>query len=79
MKARATWWATAVGTAVGTGGWLMGLGHVIWPEHPMWALFFATVVSTIATQVIVDQTLKARVARLRSPGGDPVGHHPDRP
>lgn len=57
----------------------MGLGHVIWPEHPIWALLFATLVSTIVTQVIVGRRLKAGVARLSSPGAGPVGRRPDRP
>jgi len=65
VKVRAGWWATAAGTAVGVGGRSTGLGRVIWPERPMWALFFATLVATILKQVIVERTLKARVGGLR--------------
>lgn len=36
-------WATAVGIAVGTFGWVVGLGKVHWPQHAQWALFFVIV------------------------------------
>lgn len=55
MSAKSSWVATAVGTAVGTGGWIIGLGKVFWPVHPQWALFFLTIASTIITAVVVDQ------------------------
>ena len=37
MSAKSGWVATAVGTAVGTGGWIVGLGKLLWPVHPQWA------------------------------------------
>lgn len=55
MTARANWAATAVGTAVGTGGWMLGLGKLLSPAHPMEALFFATLAATIATLILVDR------------------------
>jgi hypothetical protein len=33
-------WAAAVGAAAGTLGWVVGLGEVLWPQHPQLALFF---------------------------------------
>ena len=58
MSSRSTWAATAVGTAVGTCGWLMGLGHFVWPAHPGWALFFLTIAATIATSIVVERNVR---------------------
>jgi hypothetical protein len=55
MNAESGWVATAVGTAVGTLGWVVGLGKVLWPEHPQWALFFITIGVTIVSMVILDR------------------------
>jgi hypothetical protein len=66
MSARANWAATAVGTAVGTGGWIFGLGHVVWPPHPGWALFFITLAATIATQIVVERGVRNAAARAQS-------------
>ncbi len=55
MSAKSTWVATAVGTAVGTGGWIIGLGKILWPVHPQWALFSLTIASTIITALVVEQ------------------------
>jgi len=55
MSAKSTWMATAVGTAVGTGAWAVGLGRDLWPAHPWWALFFLTLAVSIATQLIVER------------------------
>ena len=43
--------ATLIGTAVGLGAWILGIGHAIWPNHPQWAGFFLTLAITIAVQV----------------------------
>lgn len=55
MSARSSWAATAVGTAVGTGGWLLGWGKLISPVHPMWGLFVLTIAATLVTLVIVER------------------------
>lgn len=62
MQAKAGWAATAVGTAVGTGGWLLGFGRLLSPLHPMWALFFVTLAATIATGFVVERSA-GRVSR----------------
>ncbi|MGO9324428.1 MAG: hypothetical protein ACLP07_07695 [Terracidiphilus sp.] len=59
MSAKASWVATAVGTAVGTGGWIFGLGRFVWPAHPQWALFFITIAATIATMVLVERDVRS--------------------
>ena len=58
MSAGSTWAATVVGTAIGTGGWILGLGNLVWPAHPGWALFFITLAATIATQVGVEREVR---------------------
>jgi hypothetical protein len=55
MSAESGWVGTAVGTSVGTLGWVVGLGKVIWPEHPQWALFFVTVGVTIVSTLILER------------------------
>lgn len=55
MRAESGWLATAVGTAVGILGWVVGLGRVLWPEHPQWALFFITLGVTIVSMAIFER------------------------
>lgn len=48
-------WAIAVGTAVGMLGWVVGLGNVLWPEHPQWALFLIIAGVTIISIVTLER------------------------
>jgi hypothetical protein len=66
MVKRSTWWATAVGTAVGTGGWLLGIGRFVWPAHPGWALFWITIAATIITQIAVELEVRHNIARAQN-------------
>jgi hypothetical protein len=43
--------ASLIGTAVGLGPWMFGLGRIIWPAHPQMASFLLTLVTTIVIQV----------------------------
>jgi hypothetical protein len=43
--------ASLIGTAVGLGSWVFGLGQAIWPVHPQMASFLLTIVTTIAIQI----------------------------
>lgn len=52
---RAQWMATVVGTVVGTGGYVWGLGHYVWPAHPGWALFFMTTAATVICMVVANE------------------------
>jgi hypothetical protein len=40
-----------IGTAVGLGAWILGIGHMLWPAHPQWAGFLLTLGTTIAVQI----------------------------
>jgi cysteine synthase len=66
MVKRSTWWATAVGTAVGTGGWLLGIGKYVSSAHPGWALFGITLAATIITQITVEREVRHRIARAQA-------------
>jgi hypothetical protein len=39
--------ASLIGTAVGLGSWVFGLGRIVWPAHPQIASFLLTLVTTI--------------------------------
>jgi cysteine synthase len=66
MVKRSTWWATAVGTAVGTGGWFLGIGKYVSPTHPGWALFWITLAATIITRIIVDEEIRHKTSRAQA-------------
>jgi hypothetical protein len=51
---------------VGTGGWILGLGNFVWPEHPGWALFFITLAATIVTQFVVERQVRHAARRAQS-------------
>jgi hypothetical protein len=53
MSAESGWVATAIGASVGVLGWVVGLGKVLWPEHPQWALFFIIAIVIAVSTVIV--------------------------
>jgi hypothetical protein len=58
MSAESGWLATAVGTAVGILGWVVGLGNVVWPEHPQWALFCVVLIVTIGATAIFEHNAR---------------------
>ena len=43
--------ASLIGTAVGLGSWIFGIGQIIWPAHPQFACFLLTLVATIVIQI----------------------------
>ena len=43
--------ASLIGTAVGLGAWLFGLGRIMWPAHPQIASFLLTLATTIVIQI----------------------------
>jgi hypothetical protein len=43
--------ASLIGTAVGLGSWIFGLGRIIWPAHPQWACFLLILITTIVIQI----------------------------
>jgi hypothetical protein len=66
VSARANWTATVIGTAAGVGGWIFGLGHIVWPAHPNWALFIITFAATVATHVAVEREARRNAGHAQS-------------
>lgn len=66
MVKRSTWWATAVGTAVGTGGWVLGIGKYLSSAHPGWGLFWITLAATIITQIVAEAEIRRNIARAQA-------------
>jgi ABC-type branched-subunit amino acid transport system permease subunit len=62
-KAKSTLIASLIGSAVGIGGWLVGLGNSIWPQHPQWALFFLTIAITIISMFVAEREHRRRFGR----------------
>lgn len=48
-------WAVAVGAAVGILSWVVGLGNLVWPKHPQWALFLITVSVTLVSMLVLER------------------------
>ena len=42
--------ASVIGTAVGLGSWVFGIGQIIWPTHPQMASFLLTLVTCIVVE-----------------------------
>jgi ABC-type Mn2+/Zn2+ transport system permease subunit len=38
--------ASLIASAIGTGAWLLGLAHMMWPDHPQGAVFIITIAAT---------------------------------
>jgi len=55
MSAESGWVGTAIGVAVGTFGWVVRLGDILWPEHPQWALFLITICVSAVSTVILER------------------------
>jgi hypothetical protein len=43
--------ASLIGTAVGLGSCVFGIGQFVWPGHPQFACFLLTLVATIVIQI----------------------------
>ena len=43
--------ASLIGTAVGLSSWALGLGQLMWPDHPQMASFLLTLITTIVIQI----------------------------
>lgn len=44
--------ASLIGTAVGLGSWVFGLGRMMWPAHPQMASFLLTLATGIVVQMV---------------------------
>jgi hypothetical protein len=53
MSAESGWAAAAIGASAGVLGWVVGLGKILWPQHPQWALFFIIIgVTAVSTPIV---------------------------
>jgi len=66
MSAESGWVGTAIGASIGVLGWVVGLGKVLWPEHPQWALFFIIVGVTAVSTPIVEWDDRRSANRAQS-------------
>ena len=48
-------WAVAVGLAAGILSWVVGLGRIVWPNHPGLALFLIAVGVTIVSIIVLER------------------------
>ena len=66
MSAESGWVGTAIGASVGVLGWVVGLGKVIWPQHPQWTLFFIIVGVTAISAAIVERNDRRSANRAQN-------------
>ena len=66
MSAESGWVGTAIVASIGVLGWVVGLGKVLWPEHPQWALFFIIVGVTAVSTLIVEWDDRRSANRAQS-------------
>jgi len=56
--------ASLIGTAVGLGSWVFGIGQIIWPAHPQFACFLLTLVATIVIQITWPRLMETNSQQL---------------
>lgn len=48
--------ASLLASAIGTGAWLLGVTHKLWPAHPQWAVFFLIIGATVVLMYTLPAT-----------------------
>ena len=66
MSTESGWVGTAVGASVGVLGWVVGLGKVLWPEHPQLALLFIIAGVSIVSMVIIERNDRRSANRVQN-------------
>jgi hypothetical protein len=66
LSTESGWVGTATGASVGVLAWVVGLGKVLWPEHPQWALLFIIVGVTIISTVIIERNDRRSTNRAQN-------------
>ena len=66
MSYESGWVGTAIGGSVGVLGWVVGLGKVLWPQHPQWALFFIILGVAAISMPIVDRNDRRGTSRAQN-------------
>ena len=65
MAKESGWVAVAIGASVGVLGWVVGLGKVLWPDHPHWALFFV-IAGVIGISMMIVERSERRSAHAEN-------------
>jgi hypothetical protein len=55
MSAESGWVGSAIGISVGILAWVVGLGQVLWPQHPGWALVAVVAVVSVVSAVMLER------------------------
>ena len=55
MSAESGWVGTAIGISVGMLGWVVGLGQVLWPQHPGWALLLIVAGVSVVSMLMLER------------------------
>jgi len=66
MSAESGWLGTAVGIAVGMLARVVGLGNVLWPQHPQWALFSVVVAVAVVSMAILERNERRSSNRVHT-------------
>ena len=60
MRAESRWLGTAVGLSVGILAWVVGLGELIWPQHPQWALILIIIAVALVSAELLERSDRRR-------------------
>ena len=63
ISSKTTLKSSLVGSAVGIGAWLFGIGEKLWSAHPQTALFFLTIATTVVSMVIFAEEDAAKTSQ----------------
>ena len=55
-------------SAIGTGAWILGLAHRMWPAHPQWAVFFLTLGLTAVLDLLVQRKIPQGARSIQAHG-----------
>jgi len=66
MRAESGLVGTAIGASLGVLGWVVGLGKLLWPEHPQWALSLIVVAVATISMVIIERNEHRRANRAQN-------------
>lgn len=66
MRAESGWVGTAAGVAVGMLSWVVGLGNIVWPEHPQLALLMIAAGVSLVSMILLERNDRRVVHRAQN-------------